>query len=391
MQLNALNTNRDSNQLRTDFSPRQGAASWAPVPVPRAEQVHLPELNYDCVSCGKSCSGWKIELDRPAQKRLNYHPLTVAQRDQGVEPMQYPFVGQSDCGSCCYLSKDNLCGLHRDDGYEIKPRGCKAYPFNFVSTPDGIFVGLSFRCTAVRQNSGRPLKEEPARHDWVREMPMPEVGFEPIPMDESSVVSWEEYLKIEDSAVAALEAGKLQQWAAGLLGARWSIEDFGPAFIAFIEGRGLENTREVENCLKAGRPFESRRGFVIDPNLGHGDDEFERLMSRYLKQLLHSKFLLKGPHLKARVMLFATLPFLLRFYLSQATQVHGQVIGDAHHEMALDIVEMELATHRAQGAEFLKFFYNLAFAPAPSCQVPRNANGASVAVVEAGKDLALAG
>ncbi len=325
------------------------------------EEIRLPDLAYDCICCGKSCQGWKVPLDDEARQRLEDHPLTTECRARGQEPLGPECLGGTEEQGCYYL-KGKLCGLHVADGLQVKPRTCRQFPYHPVRTPDGIFVGVSFRCTAVRRGEGRRLSEDPERHEWLRNLTMPRYGFGPIRLNRRSNIDWKGYLQLERAALAALDQPNgIYEWAARLVEPGWEPVATSRAFVAFLEGDGMEHTQLVEQSLREQRPFTSRRGQKMDPGLQVRDPEFEQLIDRYLRQLLHRKFLLGGPHLAARAMLFASIPSLLRFYLSQATLLFGSEVGDRHREMAIDRVESELVTHQAQGRKFLQWFYNLVF------------------------------
>lgn len=92
----------------------------------------------------------------------------------------------------CVFLEDSLCTIH-----EVKPTTCRQYPFQFTRTPEGYFIGASFFCTAIRENSGRPMAEhslellELLPDAIVSEVP------DPIPLDAHSSLSWKEYRELE--------------------------------------------------------------------------------------------------------------------------------------------------------------------------------------------------
>src|SRR5690349_5240839 len=53
-------------------------------------------------------------------------------------------------GACVFLADGERCSIHRRWGADAKPQVCREFPYSFVDTPDGVAVGLSFACTAVR-------------------------------------------------------------------------------------------------------------------------------------------------------------------------------------------------------------------------------------------------
>src|SRR5690606_26786650 len=73
------------------------------------------------------------------------------------------------------------------------------FPFRYVETANGVFVGLSFACTAVLQNAGPPVGEQAAEL---------EAGFakskmilhrrEPVRLTNRHEISWDAYLLLEE-------------------------------------------------------------------------------------------------------------------------------------------------------------------------------------------------
>lgn len=135
---------------------------------------HYPDdHNYDCIQCGRSCqAGWDIPVEPEVEEKIRQLPLTlrviqergaayVEKRNQIVLNMNPENPG------CGYLGEDLLCGLHRHLGPEVKPTTCRLFPLIITSAPDGIHLGLSYSCSAVRQNQGRPLQQH---QDWVNRM-----------------------------------------------------------------------------------------------------------------------------------------------------------------------------------------------------------------------------
>ena len=60
-------------------------------------------------------------------------------------------------GSCRFLGADNLCQVHSALGFAAKPFAGRLYPFTFVITPVGAFIGVRFACPAVVRGEGPPL------------------------------------------------------------------------------------------------------------------------------------------------------------------------------------------------------------------------------------------
>src|SRR5579862_1328196 len=122
---------------------------------------------YDCGSCTKCCRTiWNVHVSPRSYEQVHGSPLFHKLKDQiGEDPMFMADVGgektalclvKKDHG-CVFLGADKLCMIHRDMGEGAKPLGCREFPFIPVPTPDGVYVGVSFYCSAVQANSGREL------------------------------------------------------------------------------------------------------------------------------------------------------------------------------------------------------------------------------------------
>lgn len=140
----------------------------------------LPGQNFECSGCTKCCRGWRIRVDeasRPALERL-----------QGLQKSDGRFFTKKKVdGSCVFLAEDQRCSVH-----EMKPVGCRQFPFRFCRTPDGVFVGVSFYCSAVQRNQGQPLElHAPQLEEFLHELPL--IGAEPILVDQGVSLTWDGY------------------------------------------------------------------------------------------------------------------------------------------------------------------------------------------------------
>lgn len=126
------------------------------------------QQNYDCIQCGRGCrAGWDIPVEPEVVARLKDHPLTlrvIHERGSAfrVEDDRTFIQSSKDCKECGFLEENQLCGIHRELGFEAKPATCKMFPFVVTQTPDGLFVGTTYYCSAVRQNVGRSSSEHEA-------------------------------------------------------------------------------------------------------------------------------------------------------------------------------------------------------------------------------------
>ncbi len=138
----------------------------------------LPDnVVFTCQQSGACCrSDWLIGVDDAAHARLR--EVAWARHDPALAgaatfvplPLSLPggervtFARRPD-GACVFLTGDQRCGIHRHLGAAAKPQVCREFPYHFVQTPDGVAVGVSFACTAVRAHQGATL---PAQRDEVR-------------------------------------------------------------------------------------------------------------------------------------------------------------------------------------------------------------------------------
>lgn len=122
-------------------------------------------------------------------------------------------------GECVFLTADARCGIHTSLGYRDKPQVCKEFPYSFVETPDGIAVGLSFACTAVRGHHGKPLGEQAAEiRDVLRQSYRVRRLPDRIELFPGVELGWPEYARIEAGLLALFEHDELPLPAALIAG-----------------------------------------------------------------------------------------------------------------------------------------------------------------------------
>jgi len=141
---------------------------------PRTDRLHLPaDMHYDCVQCGHGCMDpWEIAVDPESEGRMATHDLKAhQQRAKDRDP-----IGPSSWGgaertlcreghACTFLRDDKRCALHAALGPKEKPQTCIDFPFRYVDTPVGAFVGVSFVCTAVLRDHGDAIEAKRAYLD----------------------------------------------------------------------------------------------------------------------------------------------------------------------------------------------------------------------------------
>ena len=180
------------------------------------EAVHLPGgMHYSCVRDGSCCRDfWEIRAEAEAAERIGGIDWRACSSLGPREKTPFTKPGKSGdhvClkqieSACNFLDpQDNLCRLHKSHGFEIKPLVCRLFPHRFTQTPGGVYVGLSFACTSVLEDSGARVKEstEELRASLERDDLCVRVA-DPIRFDSAQTIEWDEYLAIEGALDAIL-------------------------------------------------------------------------------------------------------------------------------------------------------------------------------------------
>jgi len=181
----------------------------------------LPDgVVFTCQHSGACCrSDWLIGVDDASHARLRdidwtLHDPALPKTDAFV-PLPSPrpsgervTLARRADGACVFLAPDARCAIHRHRGAAAKPQVCREFPYHFVETPDGIAVGVSFACTAVRAHEGARL---PAQADEIRavvagstrveQLPEPLTLFGTVDLD------WTAYRPIEAALLRLLGQG----------------------------------------------------------------------------------------------------------------------------------------------------------------------------------------
>lgn len=323
--------------------------------------MHLPELHYDCVSCGKSCTDFRVEVKAQDLPRLRNSTCTQALEKAGFTPLQVVgdqvFLEKLEGGRCSYLNEDTLCLLHQEGGFAHKPHTCQKFPYVVVDTPDGPFVGLSFYCTAVVESQGRLLEGRQEELSFLIDPEAEAVTQESQwSLWESQAVDWPNYLRIEAFCRAAIERDPVD----GLLESAWrlggAVAKGDPSSLSKpLQGGGVD--REALQAL-LGRMM--ARLESPEPALGPATsllppppqypEWFQKELSRYLLHALFRKSLLSAPNVLSRVCVLALASFLIAVYAhSRAAQRRSELEAQDFYK-AVGIVEGRLMLH-AYGLE----------------------------------------
>lgn len=169
----------------------------------------LPEdVVFTCQHSGACCrNDWLIGVDEGSHRRLRDVEFVPGEK---FRPLPVPLAtgetvtfARTPGGACVFLTPDARCAIHRHLGYRDKPQVCREFPYAFVETPDGVAVGVSFACTAVRAHHGRSLPEQTAEilavlegSRRVRQLP------DPLALYAGLEIAWEEYRAIENALLA---------------------------------------------------------------------------------------------------------------------------------------------------------------------------------------------
>lgn len=184
--------------------------------------LRIPErINYNCQGCGRCCSGWSIGLTEEDYAKVkdvdwaSLHPqlqgtdLFIHRQEEFAKgESAYPhFTKPSPSGTCSFLV-DNLCFIHKHLGADQKPTVCQQFPYTFLQTPTGVYAGVTYASMAAAQNLGQPLSEQEAvlEEHWKKVSPLEEAkqvqqasAYAQVKLTEDVVVSWQEYLEIEEA------------------------------------------------------------------------------------------------------------------------------------------------------------------------------------------------
>lgn len=343
--------------------------------------MHLPSLQYDCVSCGKSCSDFLVELRPEMWQRLQELPLTQSLQREGFTPLQTVddrvFLGKAESGRCLYLSEDKLCRIHQQAGFEHKPWTCKAFPFAPVPTPDGVFVAASFSCTAVARGLGRDLTGREDEFSYLLESP----DCEEVPSDSQwslwgpQAVDWSNYLQIEQFCLdAVLECPRY-----GLAQAVWrlamavghqdmtfmkralapdqidlaKLQGFGRMLVPVMESETEEVSRAIADAVSSRTEFQS---FALGHSVTLNDPPavypawLKEKLQRYLQHVLFRKSLLKAPNVLSRLCLLLAAEEIIAAYTYGSAAYRNQEVEEEDYYKAVGLVEGRLMMH-ANGME----------------------------------------
>lgn len=287
----------------------------------------FPEQRYSCLRCGKSCGHWRIWVEPDRVEPLRRHPLALELevRNQPylrAEENGWYSLQHDDHGRCPFLRRDDLCGLHAESGWSAKPRACRQFPFFLVGTPDGVQVGLSFRCTALQENHGGDWEEHRADlEELIQTGDYPRVGHQPALLGPVRL-EWCAYLDLERTWRQALAEG-------------FSL---GPLATEFL-GKSLSLPWQTADWERWLGHWETR----LDPLLGDSPSGPSAYVARYLSHVLERKWLWCGQSWLGRLLQLLLAERMLRKW--SVEEVEGRWLA---HRADLEGLETVLSDQLLQ-------------------------------------------
>ena len=205
-----------------------------------AEDVPLvirDDARFSCTMCGSCCGGHNVgPVMEDVLEGLDPHAAALERETASPKGLFFSMGGRpgedvlchSVEGSCVFLDEEGLCRIHARLGAEAKPRGCRLFPYLFVTTPKGVRVSISSECRGfVEARAGKSLRErEPELRRLLSLVPSRERVPARINARGGAVLSWGAYEALEQALHAQVEASDTSEDpTAQLLAMRQLIED----------------------------------------------------------------------------------------------------------------------------------------------------------------------
>lgn len=183
-------------------------------------KLHIPVgIRFECTRCANCCLSWPVPLNEADVKRLvgafrcseselPVSLLSPMEKKAGLAGFSRALEKRPD-GRCSYLS-ETACTLQDI----AKPAMCQLFPYSFIDTPDGTFVGLSFASTGVLQNSGKLLLEQDEQlaavlglfRDLFPDLEKETIeGFNHLKLIDGVSLSYEQFKALESPLIADLK------------------------------------------------------------------------------------------------------------------------------------------------------------------------------------------
>lgn len=329
-------------------------------------QLRLPDLNYDCLMCGRSCRcSFSIDMDADVAERVEGSDGAAAARKRGYVPLRLiegrHHLRPDPDGACVLLTDEGLCSIHAQYGFESKPHACKEFPFYPAPSPDGFYMGISFVCRAVQYRSGRTIEEHREFAENLLDSLLERSsyrGFGPVVkiLDEHAM-TWEDYLSWEEELKKNLRReGVFLQEAFNIFDepvtndqltfVKSTIDMVTASTVALLEADNKpQYTTEIADSLSHGKPYFSQRldrevpPFACPP-------VFLDEVYFYLEHVLFRKYLIQGEVI-GRLLFLEVKKRLLAYYAWQHAILRGASEPDKEdYFLGLILVERDVL-HRS--------------------------------------------
>jgi len=338
-----------------------------------------PDLTYQCIQCGRSCTGWNVWLDRGLAEQLKELPITlrvIQDRGKAFEEQdgRLKMYRADDRDACGYLTQQKLCSIHSQLGYAAKPTPCRQFPFLVTRLPDGqLRVGASFCCSAVRGRLGPPLAESRDeiqalldRDALIQQVQDPLESIPGQPWNWSQVQAFEEEVEARvsrhgwDLSLEQAMTALLTEWEAVPPKALPLILEV--TSVSLLKPCLYDHDREL--WQKIDRGFTGEVDLEIPEYLWQApvtelqqrvanqvERRFDQDIDGYLRALWFRKAHLLTPSLLSGLLLLRSIPALLRILTVLEGHRSGRgSIGSDDFSRALDTVEMSLVAHSGNGS-----------------------------------------
>jgi Fe-S-cluster containining protein len=140
----------------------------------------LEEPRFTCSTCATGCRNWHVELLSDEIARVKNLAWPAGDPLVGVVGvMQHAgrtYLAHAPDGVCVFLNRsNNLCRIHAEFGVDVKPLGCRLYPFQIAPTFEGeATISPRYTCPTVRKNIGVSHREAlPELRELAAKMQLP--------------------------------------------------------------------------------------------------------------------------------------------------------------------------------------------------------------------------
>ncbi|HZZ78637.1 MAG TPA: YkgJ family cysteine cluster protein [Gemmataceae bacterium] len=173
--------------------------------------------NWDCHVCGDCCR--ELEVVATDEEKNRIEALDLA-NDPEIGPGPW-FERKSlvantwalrhrPDGGCVFLTSANRCRLHERFGPEVKPFGCRYFPFLLIAAGNHYRLGLRFSCPSVVDSKGHSIATQLAAAQVFANGLEKFAGrdgatIEPPPLTAGLKASWSEVIQFTEVLVDILK------------------------------------------------------------------------------------------------------------------------------------------------------------------------------------------